>query len=472
MTRKIIYILIALLSIISIYLGFTSTIIPNLIMYILIAFYFINLIILYLLYAKKRKKSKKRLIFTILGIILIIILIITSTVLIFVNIRANRFFNKVTNAKYETNSYSLIVLKDSTYKSINDLSLLGLYHNDLDKNYAEAQKKLTDKINISEKEYTNPLLLITDLNNKTIDGIFINDVYIDIIDETNEGFIDSINIIDTVNIDNEITTEDTDIDITKVKSFNLYISGLDKPSGSKNVSRSDVNIIATVNLETGKILLTNTPRDYYIQLHGTTGLKDKLSHAGVLGVEMSLKTLEDLYDIKIDYYIRVNFNSLIKVVDTIGGIDVYSDRSLVGAENTYFKKGWNHMNGEKALAYARTRKAYETGDRHRGQNQQQVIEAIIQKVTKSNNITYYLNLFKTIENSFQTNLDKTDINNLINLQVKNKYEWKFEMQSVDGDGIKAYFYTYPNFYDYAMEPSPETVEAAKKKINDFVNEKK
>ena len=130
------------------------------------------------------------------------------------------------------------------------------------------------------------------------------------------------------------------------------------------------------------------------------------------------------------------------------------------------------MNGQKALAYARTRKGYETGDRHRGQNQQQVIEAIIKKVTKSSNITYYLNLVKALESSFQTNLNKTDINNLINLQVKNNYEWDFEMQSVDGDGIRAYFYTYPNFYDYAMEPYPETVEAAKKKINEFVNETK
>lgn len=472
MIKKIYYLLILIFSIISIYLGFNSTIIPNIVLYIIIAFYLINLIILYLLIAKKRRKGKKRKICTILGIILSIILIIINILLVFIYIKSNSFFNKITNTDYERTTYSLIVLKDTNYKYITDLNTIGLYHNELDKNYDAGLKKITDKVNISEKEYTNILVMISDLLNKSIDGIFINEIYIDIISESKEDFEDYINVIDTINIDSLINDNNTEIDITKLKSFNLYISGLDKASGINNVSRSDVNVIATVNMETGKILLTNTPRDYYVQLHGTTGLKDKLSHAGVHGVEMSLKTLEDLYDIKIDYYIRVNFNSLIKVVDTIGGIDVYSDRSFVGANNVYFNKGWNHMNGERALAYSRTRKAYETGDRHRGQNQQQVIEAIFQKITKSNNLMYYLNLFNTLEDSFQTNIDKQSINSLINFQVKNNYKWEFEMISVDGDGMYTYFYTYPDFYDYAMEPYYDTVETAKKRINEVLNESK
>lgn len=472
MIRKIYCILIFLFSIVSLFLGFNAKIIPNLFLYILIGFYFINLILLYLLIGKKRKKGKKRKICTILGIILSIILISLNTALVFINVKANKFLNTITNVKFETSSYSVIVLKDTEYKYVNDLKVIGLYYNDIDKSYEEALNKINDKVNLTEKKYTNPLLLITDLMNKTIDGIFINDAYIDIFDEAQENFRDSIKIIDTIDINKEVENNNVNVDITKLKSFNLYISGIDVDGPITKVSRSDVNIIATVNMETGKILLTNTPRDYYVQLHGTTGLKDKITHAGSLGIEMSKATLEDLYETKIDYYIRVNFDSLIKVVDAIGGIDVYSDRDLIGAKKTHFKYGWNHLNGEQALAYARTRKAYESGDRHRGQNQQQVIEAIVKKVTKSNNLTYYLNLFNAIEDSFQTNIDKDNINNLINFQIKNNYQWKFETISVDGYGTYTYFYTHPNFYNYAMIPYPETVEAAKKKINEVLNESK
>ena len=472
MIRKIYYLLVAIFCIIGIYLGFNASIIPNIALYILIAFYIINLLILYLLLVKKRKKTKKRRIFFIIGIILSIILIILNTAIVFINIKANKFLNTITNVKFETTSYSLIVLKDSNYKYVNDLSIIGLYHNDIDKTYTEALTKINDKVSLTEKEYTNPLLLITDLMNKTIDGIFLNSAYIDIFDEAQENFKDNIKIIDTIDINTEIENNDIKIDITKLKSFNLYISGIDVKGPITTVSRSDVNIIATVNMETNKILLTNTPRDYYVQIHNTTGLKDKITHVGALGVETSKATLEDLYEIEIPYYIRVNFDSLIKIVDAIGGIDVFSDRDLIGAKNTHFKYGWNHLNGEQALAYSRTRKAYGSGDRHRGQNQQQVIEAIVKKVTKSNNLSYYLNLLNVMKESFQTNIDKENINNLINYQVKTGTQWKFETISVDGYGTYTYFYTHPNFYNYAMVPYPETVEAAKMKINEVYNETK
>lgn len=473
MIRKIYYLLVAIFSLIGIYLGFNASIIPNIALYILIAFYIINLLILYLLLVKKRKKTKKRRIFFILGIILSIILIILNTAIVFINIKANKFLNTITNVKFETTSYSLIVLKDSNYKYVNDLSIIGLYHNDIDKTYTEALTKINDKVNLTEKEYTNPLLLITDLMNKTIDGIFLNSAYIDIFDEAQENFKDNIKIIDTIDINTEIENNDIKIDITKLKSFNLYISGIDVKGPITTVSRSDVNIIATVNMETGKILLTNTPRDYYVQIHNTTGLKDKITHVGALGVDMSKATLEDLYEIEIPYYIRLNFDSLIKVVDAIGGIDVYSDTGFTDPHyHIYIKKGWNHMYGLMALAYSRERYSYASGDRHRGQNQQQVIEAIFKKVAKSNNLSYYINLFNAIEGSFQTNIDKENISNFINYQVKNNPEWKFEMQSVDGYSTYTYFYTHPNFYNYAMIPYPETVEAAKKKINEVYNEEK
>ena len=227
------------------------------------------------------------------------------------------------------------------------------------------------------------------------------------------------------------------------------------------------NMIATINIKENKVLLTNTPRDYYVQLHGTTGNKDKLTHAGVYGIDMSISTLEDLYDTKINYYIRVNFNTLISLVDQIGGIDIYSDMSLTTLHyNVHINKGWNHLNGEQALGYCRERYSYIDGDRHRGQNQQQVIEAIIKKVTDSNDLNTYMKLLSVLENSMQTNIDKKLINSFINIQVKNNYHWSVESQSVTGYDSANYTYSYPGQYLYVMEPDYNSLTSAKNKIKE------
>ena len=160
-------------------------------------------------------------------------------------------------------------------------------------------------------------------------------------------------------------------------------------------SLSDVNIIMAINPDTKKILLVHTPRDYYVQLHGTTGLKDKLTHAGTKkgGVISSLNTMEDLYETEIPFYVRVNFKSVVKLVDAIGGINIYNDQKYTVTsyvdEACSFKPGWNNnVNGRCALAFARERHAYSTGDKHRGENQEQVITRIIDKVSSTDTVLY------------------------------------------------------------------------------------
>ena len=183
---------------------------------------------------------------------------------------------------------------------------------------------------------------------------------------------------------------------------------------------------------------------------------------------MSIQTLEDLYDTDINYYVRVNFNSLITLVDAIGGVDVYSDQELYLGKY-YIKYGWNHFDGENALRYARERKSYMEGDRHRGQNQQQVIEAIIKKVTASKDINTYLNLMNTLEDCFQTNIDKKMINSFINLQVKNNYSWQVESIQVNGYDSSNYTYSYPGQLLYVMEPDYDTLNSAKNKIKELLS---
>ena len=198
-----------------------------------------------------------------------------------------------------------------------------------------------------------------------------------------------------------ITKEDTSKD-----PYIIYISGTDSRTTVKAVSRSDDNIIAVVRPKDHKILLIHIPRDYYVQLSGTTGIKDKLTHAGVYGINKSINTIEDLLDIKINEYIKVSFATVIKSVDLLDGIDIYSEKAFIPwtNRNCYIKQGVQHVDGTCALAFARERKTYERGDRHRGENQEQVLSKIIEKMTNPKYLVKYNDILTQTESSFETNI--------------------------------------------------------------------
>ena len=234
-------------------------------------------------------------------------------------------------------------------------------------------------------------------------------------------------------------------------------------------------MIMTINPKERKILLTSIPRDYYIQLHGTSGYKDKLTHSGIYGINMSKYTLEDLFNIKIDYTIKVGFQSVIDIVDLIDGIDIISDSTFTthckdgGAEQTNIKEGLNHLTGPQALSYARERYAYTEGDNHRIQNQQQVLEAIITSSFKNKNI---IKQYKEFLESFK-NLYRTDIpDSLIKLYIKNQLNdnkpWTIEKQVVTGTGSSNITYSMPGRYLYVMIPNNKSVEKATNNINNLI----
>ena len=472
MKRLRFFLFLLIFSIISIVLLYLTSIVPNTIFYIIVFFYIINLVLIFLLLTKgkKKKKKKKRKIFRVIGILWGIILMIISAIAIFLCFKASSFFDRISNDEYETSNYSIVVLKDSTYKKVDDLENIGIYHNELDKNYPLAIEEFNEKHKVENKEYDGLVLMVANLLENKVNAILINENYIEIIDETTTGFKDKTRVLDTVSIKSIKERKEVEKELSKLGNFNIYISGIDTYGDISTVSRSDVNIIATIDMKKSKILLTNTPRDYYVRLHGTTGDKDKLTHAGVYGIDMSMQTLEDLYETKIDYYIRVNFTTLISLVDELGGIDIYSDAAFVPHTNkaVYVEYGWNHFNGEQALAYSRERMAYSDGDRHRGRNQQQVIEAIIKKITKSRDINTYLSLMSTLENSIQTNIDKKMIQGFINLQIKNNYNWNIESTAVTGYDSGGYTYSYPGQYLYVMEPDYDSVAEAKNRIKEML----
>ncbi len=384
----------------------------------------------------------------------------------------NDFFNKITDSKYQVENYYVVVLDNGTYNNIKDLKNdnMGIFVSNTD-SYKEAREKLLDKVKTKNKDYDDANSLAKDLLKENVDAMFISETYKVALDEEIDDFKSSTKILDTISIKTKNKDIVKDVKVTK-EPFNIFVSGIDTYGKISNVSRSDVNMIVTVNPNTHEILLTSIPRDYYVQLNGTTGLKDKLTHAGIYGVDKSVKTLEDLFGIEINYYVRVNFTTLIDVVDVIGGIDVYSDATFVPWTDRTIKinKGMIHMNGKTALAFSRERHAYREGDRHRVKNQQDVITAIMNKILSSKTIiSKYNSLLNTLDGSFQTNMDTKDLTSLIKKQLNDMPKWTITSQSVNGSDSSNYTYSYPKQKLYVMIPDMSTVNEATTKINEVLN---
>lgn len=281
-------------------------------------------------------------------------------------------------------------------------------------------------------------------------------------------------------IDNDEDEKDDKVasDIT-TRPFNVYISGIDVYGDINQTSRSDVNIIATINPVSKEILLIATPRDYYVPMANSNGQPDKLTHAGEFGVDNSRKTLEMLYGIDIDYYIRVNFTSLKKIVNTLGGVSVYSDQDFTcdwgpngAGTHYYFKKGYNKVNGKMALGFCRERHHFTTGDRQRAKNHQYMFEAILTKAMSPAILPKYTKLLALAKKMTQTNFKTKDMTALAKMQLDDMSQWKISSYSVDGSNARKTTFTYRSRPLYVMIPNQKTVEKAKKKIDKVYNSHK
>ncbi len=385
-----------------------------------------------------------------------------------------KFLRENLGIKFEMNIYNIVVNKDASYENVSDISGLTVkVFKDMDDvtPFEEAVKK---KVDIVLDYNENAFQILSDLKDNKEDIVIVNSGNYDMMVSNDEDFEKQVKILDTITVETKVEGYNSGIDVTK-DPFVIYLSGIDTRSGYlPKYSLSDVNIIIAINPQTRNILMVHIPRDYYVQISGTTGLKDKLTHAGTMGgVELSMATISELLEIDIPYFVRVNFNSVVNLVNAIGGIELYSDVDY--SFNCYtdygctFYPGVNAVDGRCALAFARERYAYEAGDRHRGENQEQVIEKVIDKVSSSSTIiSNYSDILNALNGTFETNINPDEITSLVKMQINDMKGWHIENANVTGSGASMPTYSYPNQNLYVMNPDMASVEASVLKLNEVL----
>jgi len=439
-------------------------------------------LIIFLFYKILNNKKLKKWIKVVISIPSFLLIVLFTFISIY-SYGTISFFSNILDIGIRNDSYSVYVLKDSKYDNIKDLNKKIIGISDInDKATDKAINKVSKKIEFNMAEYESVGESASYLLKNEVDAILALDSNIEILKEDNKEY-NNLKPIYTFNVSTKVDTIGDKVDVSK-NNFVIYISGIDTNGKVGAKARSDVNILVAVNPKENKILMVNTPRDYYVKL-GSKKSMDKLTHAGVYGIEESVKTLENLYNININYYARVNFTTFINIVEELDGISVdvpisfcEQTSSRTSTKQICLKKGEQTLNGEEALALSRTRHTVAGGDRGRIENQMLVLEAIIDKTISPKIITKYNSLLNSVSDSIITNIDQKSITKLMKKQIKNNTSWTIESYSVTGSDASDITYSTGSQKVYVMKQDEKSVLEAKKlfdkvlETNKYTEEKK
>ena len=389
--------------------------------------------------------------------------------------KTNDVIGMITGGSFRVDNMVVAVLADDPAEGIEDAAdyTFGIQLERGAENMQAAITDIQDELgsDINTVEYDSIQEQAQALHDGEVDAIIYNEAYTDILEEGFEGYKDSVKIIYTheIRVEMNFGGNASDDSLTK-EPFTVYISGIDVYGDVSQTSRSDVNIIAVVNPNTNQILLVTTPRDYYVEIPGISkGQEDKLTHAGIYGIDASMATLGALYETDINYYVRLNFTSLIEIVDILGGVDVYSDMSFsTGWESGYemdVQEGWNHFNGEQALAFSRERKNLPDGDNQRGIHQQAVITAMLKKVLSPTMLLKANSILNQVSQDVETNVSQAQLNALIKYQLGHNAKWSIRSVAATGSPSREYCYSSGDTSLYVTIPDYDVVHD----IIDLVN---
>ena len=396
---------------------------------------------------------------------------------------------QIAGSDTQTNYIVVAVQDSSEVKEIGETSglVFGIFEG-ANKEYTDVvSAKVTEANGDSELDkqvFDSPVEMARELLDGNLDAVICNKAYIDLLDDVVMNYSKLSRIIYEQAFETSIAEDDTDDSVSEQKStrvgarlpgekvtehpFNVLISGIDVSGPISTTSRSDVNIIMSVNPQEHRILLTTTPRDYFVYIPGISGdERDKLTHAGVYGVRTSMKTLEELYDIGISDYVRINFDSLIQLVDALGGIDVNSEVEF-SAGGYDFHKGINHMNGEQALVFSRERYQFGSGDNQRGKNQMQVLTAILDKLQSRELLKNPSEVLDVVGRSMQTSFTTKEIAEVIAWQLASGHGWDIGRQAVEGISDAQETFSMKGTKLSVMWPDESSVKKASDKIKEIM----
>ena len=438
-------------------------------------YYFIAMAIMFLLMfifgAVIWRKRVGKISLSFISILMIIYLVIFSFGSLKIKDTVN-FMEKNLGIKFETNVYYVLVNKNSEYEELKDIKGETVYSYKDQKDMKDVEKGLTKKVKVDIEYETSMYELLNDLTTDEELIVYVNAGNYDAMVQNDNEYAKKVRILETIEIKTKKERRESGLDISE-DPFVILISGIDTRSDSLPArSLSDANILLAINPTTHNILILSIPRDYYLTIPGTGGAKDKLTHTGVIGgIETTKATLEEEFGIKINYYVRVNFNFVVNLVDAVGGIDINNDQdygfSCWNNRSCYYDPGVNYgVSGDCALAFVRERYAYSEGDRHRAANQRQVLENLFHKITSSKTlISSYSDILNSLNGTFETDLSMEDISKLVKMQINDMPDWTVYQYSVDGSGTSEYTYSYPNQALYVMIPDESTVAEAKQRLS-------
>lgn len=434
------------------------------------------LLIVYILVRKLRKKIRFG-IGVVLAVLIVAILGLGS-LYIYKTVSA---LDTITGVNKEVTEINVYVRQDDAAQTLADASgytfgiLSELDRDNTDKALEKMYYEIGNDVQINE--YDGLSELADSLNNGTCGAILLNQAYLDVIEEMDKysSFSSQIREIASLQVEtvvqrNTPQTENTSSTTSTSETtssdegvtdevYTIYVSGIDTRGEMTASSRSDVNIILTVNTRTKQILMVSTPRDYFVPLSISNGVPDKLTHAGIYGVNVSMDTLNMLYDININYYFRLNFGGFVKIIDALGGITVNSDYDF-DTSGFHFSKGENQVNGEQALAFSRERYSFTEGDRQRGRDQMAVIQGVVDKVTQPAFLKNYLSVLDSLDGCFETNVPYDILASLVRKQLDEGGTWQVLSYSADGTGDTQKPYSMSE-KAYVMIPDQTTVDKAK-----------
>ena len=428
----------------------------------------IFLISLFLILTKKRKMLTSALLILFSVISIVTLLVFKSA------IDMTDKMNKM--ASYSEIEMSVVVpVVSSAITDVSELSSVQAPINSDGNNIEKllSQIQIDKGVTLSTEEVDSYQTAYENIITGTSQAMVLNSAYSSLLELSYPDYKSNLKTIYSYTIKKKISD---DKNASNSNVFNIYISGIDTYGSISTVSRSDVNIILTVNMNTHKILMTTTPRDSYVEIpDGGANQYDKLTHAGIYGVETSQKILEKLYDIEINYYARVNFTSFIKLIDAVGGVTVYNDQAFTSYTNKdySFEVGNVTLSSEAALAFVRERYSLENGDYDRGLNQLKVVRAIINKLSSLKSIGNFSTIFSNLESSVQTNMSLKSMMSIVNEQLSSSSKFKITSQEITGTGSIGELpsYAMPTASLYMIQLEDSNIASASQAIKDIMEGK-